>query len=182
MLKTTFGNIILYSTRNRMSFNSRALVQICSRFEPLENRSLLTATPFTLSKLALPGGSSAAQSPRPGLCSTQGRTGETQDRNPLPFKTFPEGTPRLRQSRCSRETASGPGKLPEPSLRPGHGFPTLVCVFAAESAPAHARRDQPSGTDLLEVKPQKDGHSWHWHRTGRVGPYPGVAQTAPAEH
>ena len=44
MLKTAFANIILYSTRNRMSFNSRALVQICSRFELMENRSLLTAT------------------------------------------------------------------------------------------------------------------------------------------
>ena len=45
MLKTAFANnIILYSTRNRMSFNSRALVQICSRFELMENRALLTAT------------------------------------------------------------------------------------------------------------------------------------------
>ena len=44
MLKTAFANIIVYSTRNRMSFNSRALFQICSRFELMENRSILTAT------------------------------------------------------------------------------------------------------------------------------------------
>lgn len=84
--------------------------------------------------------------------------------------------------------------LPRNSLRPREAprtlrlprsplFPTLFCVYAATSAQTHARRNQSSMTDLLEVKPQKDGQPWHWHRTGRVGPYPRVTQTAaPAEH
>ncbi|MXQ95512.1 hypothetical protein E5288_WYG013371 [Bos mutus] len=39
-------------------------------------------------------------------------------------------------------------------------FPTLFCGFAATSAQAHACRDQPSMTDLLETRrPRRSGLS-----------------------
>lgn len=85
---------------------SRALVQICSRFEMMEIGSLLTdiqQSMLILSELVFPGGRAAcAQTAHHwSLLNHMAELGETSGNDQLPLKTFPKETLCLRQNRCS---------------------------------------------------------------------------------